>query len=175
MSLEYIQGVHEQVTRNEVIKQLKTVLASEFILAHNYGMQAVLIEGHQKEEIKKFLLNAQNSERAHAQMLIDRMIELGGNPDIRPLDWDRISACDYRPVNSVDQRQILDEAYESESCLSSAYARLLNFLETRDRTTYDLVNRILEEEYQDIEAIKKLQEGLLSTSERGDENGQTVR
>lgn len=93
-------------------------------------------------------------------------MELGGSPDIRPLNWDKLSPCNYQTTTSVDQRLILDEAYEMESCISESYVRLLQFLEPRDRTSYDLINRILEEEYTGIESLKKLQENLLSTSER---------
>ncbi len=166
MSLEYMQGIQDQLVKNEVIKQLRSALASEFMITHNYGIQAAIVQGHNKEEIKKFLLEAQESERQHCKLIIDRIMELGGSPDIRPLNWDKLSPCNYQTTTSVDQRLILDEAYEMESCISESYVRLLQFLEPRDRTSYDLINRILEEEYTGIESLKKLQENLLSTSER---------
>ncbi len=166
MSLEYIQSIQDKVTKNEVVKRLMVALAGEFNASHNLGMQSRMVEGYKKEEIKKQLWKMHKSEMDHVQLLIGRILELGGNPDIRPMSWDKIAHCDYYPITKTDQKDILEDAYSSKSCKSQFYTQLLQFLEPRDKTTYDLINRILEQEYEGIEGIRKLQEDLLSANER---------
>ncbi len=166
MSLEYIQGMQDKVTRNEVNKQLRVALAGEFNSNHNLIMQSKLVEGYQKEEISKHLFKMHSTAREHAQLIIARILEMGGNPDIRPITWDSLAVCDYYPITETDQKDILEDVYASKTCKTQYYTGMLNFLEPRDKTTYDLINRILEEEYEGMNIIRKLQEGLLSASER---------
>jgi len=166
MSLEYIRGLQDNVNRNEVNKQMQIALAGEFNACHNLGMQIAMIEGHKKEEIRKKLSIFRDHEREHTLMLTNRIMELGGNPDIRPMNWDQKAVCDYRPIISTDQKSILETAYATKQCKSAFYSKLLQFLEPKDRTSYDIVTRILEDEYQDMEEIKALQDTLVSANER---------
>ncbi len=166
MSLEYVRELQDKVNRNEVTRQMKVALAGEFNAHHNLIMQGAMVEGHQKIKIKKQLENMQSHEKDHIRMLVDRIMELGGNPDIRPISWDNLATCDYRPITSTDQRSILEIAYETKKCKSTYYSGLLQFLEPKDRTSYDIVTRILEDDYQDMEVIKGLQSELMSEGEK---------
>ncbi len=166
MSLEYIQGLHDKVTNNEVVRQLRVALAGGFNAAHNLGMQAAMIQGYQKVQIQKQLVRMHKSEQEHIISLINRIMELGGHPDIRPIQWDNLAQCDYRPITTTDQKDILDITYRSKRCKTAFYGKLLLFLEPRDRTSFDMVNRIQDEEFQDMELIKKLQTGLQSNQEK---------
>ncbi len=166
MSLEYIQSLQDKVTRSEVLKQLTIALAGEFNAAHNLGMQARLIEGYQKESISKQLYKMHQREQEHVQLLVGRIIEMGGNPDIRPMTWDRIAACDYQPITRTDQKDILEDAYASKRCKTEYYGKMLQFLQSRDKTTYDLITRIVEQEYEGLQSIKELQDKLMSMVEK---------
>ncbi len=166
MSLEYVQELQNKVAKNEVVKQLVTALAGEFNAAHNLLMQAAMVQGYQKIEIRRLLSSVHKTEHQHITQLIDRIMELGGNPDIRPIRWDNIAECDYQPITITDQREVLDIAYQSKICKTAFYSRLLQFLANKDRTSYDLIVRILEEEQTDLEKIKKAQDNLLTTDER---------
>ncbi len=161
-----MNGIQDQVTKNEVAKQLRVALAGEFNASHNLGMQAQMIEGYHKEEIKKQLWEMHEREMEHSKLLINRLMEMGGNPDIRPIAWDNTAACDYYPITQTDQKDILENVYSSKSCKAQYYTKLLQFLETKDKTTYDLVNRIMEQEYAGLDSIRKMQEELLSADER---------
>ncbi len=166
MSLEYIQGVQEQVTRSEVLKQLLRALAGEFNAVHNLGMQARIIEGYQKEVISKQLLKMHKIEQEHVQLLAGRIMEMGGNPDIRPMNWDKMAACDYHPIVHTDQKDILEDVYNGKRCKTEFYGKLLQFLQPRDKTTYDMITRIVEQEYEGLQSIKELQDKLMSAAER---------
>ena len=166
MSLEYIRGVQDQVDRNEVISMLRSALADELNAVHNYWMQAALVEGYMRDNITKELYQHRDEEQGHANMLIDRIVQLGGNPDIRPIQWDQISGCDYAPIINVDQKIILDSAVQGEKCAVMHYTKISQFLERKDITTYDIVMKIIEDEYTHIRDLTKLQEMLLSQREK---------
>jgi len=152
----YIQGIQDQVNKNEIINRLKSALADELISNFNYKMQAKLIQGFHKEEIKKELIQHSQEEQLHADLLMERISELGGNPEIRPMDWDKFSTCKYSPVFSNDQKDILEAAIGGERCAVKGYTALAEFLESRDSTTYGLIHRILKDEYEHIRDLTKL-------------------
>jgi len=166
MSIEYIRGIQQQVDRNEIISMLRSALADELNAVHNYWMQAAMIEGYLKNEINKELYQHRDEEQGHANMLIDRIVQLGGNPDIRPVQWDQISGCDYAPIINIDQKFILEDAIQGEQCAVKHYTKISQFLEGRDITTYDIVMKIIEDEYTHIEDLRKLQEMMKSKYEK---------
>jgi len=166
MSIEYIRGIQEKVDRNEIVGLLRSALADELNAVHNYWMQAAMIEGYLKNEINKELYQHRDEEQGHANMLIDRIVQLGGNPDVRPALWDRISGCDYTPIINIDQKIILEDALNGEKCAVQHYTKISQFLDGRDTTTYDIVMKIIEDEYEHINDLNRLQEMLLSKSEK---------
>ncbi len=169
----YVQGIQDKVNKNEVIKQLLSLLAEEFISAFNYKMQAKVIQGFHKEDIRKEFLKHVQEENHHADLLIERILELGGNPEIRPLDWDKHSKCKYIPTTSNDQITLLEDAIQGERCAVRHYTEVINFLKSKDLTTYDLIHRILNDEYNHIKDLSKLlkyvQDSLPQNSEVAEE------
>jgi len=176
----YAQGLHDKIYRNETIKLLKAALADELIAGHQYWIQAKLIEGFNKEEAVKELLQHRDEEWGHADLLMNRIIELGGNPEIRPLDWDRFTKCRYAPTIDRDQVAILDDAIAGEKCAIEHYNHILEFTKEKDITTNQLIHRIINDEFEhirDLNKVKKAVEDHLpspdigETDETNGENG----
>ncbi len=160
MSIEYIQGIQTQVDNNEIVTQLRTALAEELIAVHNYWSQSKIIQGSLKDEIQKELFQHRDEEMGHANMLMDRILQLGGNPELKPIDWDRFASCRYTPNVNWDQRSILEVAIQGEKCSTEHYTQIAQFVEHRDVTTYDIIQKILDDEYEHIRDLKKLEEML---------------
>jgi len=158
MSIQYIKGVQASVDKNEIIKLLRSALADELLAVHSYWVQSKVIQGVHKDEINKELMQHQDEETKHANMLMDRILQLGGNPEIRPIDWDKLTQCRYNPNISWDQRDILENALNGEKCATEHYSRIAEFVRTKDATTYDIVSSILDDEYEHIRDLSKLQE-----------------
>ena len=160
MSIEYIKGIQDRVNTNEIVKQLRRALADELNAAQNYHIQSKIVQGSIKDDIAKELLAHYQEETGHANMLVERIIQLGGNPEIRPLDWDRTANCIYMMNTEWDQRSILDIALQGEKCATEIYTGIAQFTERRDVTTYDIIRKILDDEYEHIRDLNKLKEML---------------
>lgn len=158
MSLEYIQSIQRKVDVNETIKLLRSALVAEFLSAHNYWTQAKIIQGVDSEEIRKELIEHRNEEMHHADLLMARIMELGGNPEVRPLDWDNHTKCRYQLAPNWDQKSILEMALSGEKCAIAHYTKMAEFLKNRDTTSYDLIMNILEDEYEHVRDLAQLQE-----------------
>jgi bacterioferritin len=154
----YIQGMHDKIHRNETIRLLKEALADELIAAHQYWMQAKLIEGFNKDNAVKELLQHREEEQEHADLLMNRIIELGGNPEIRPLDWDRYTKCRYAPTIDKDQVSILEDAIAGEKCSIEHYNQILEYTKDRDITTNQLIHRIINDEFEHIRDLNKIKQ-----------------
>jgi bacterioferritin len=156
----YAQGLHDKIFRNETIKLLKQALADELIAGHQYWMQAKLIEGFNKEEAVKELLQHREEEWDHADLIMNRIMELGGNPEIRPLDWDRYTKCRYTPTIDRDQVSILEDSIASEKCAIEHYNQILEFTKDRDITTNQLIHRIINDEFEHIRDLNKVKKAV---------------
>lgn len=152
----YVQGIQDKINKNEIVRQLLSLLAEEFVSSFNYRMQAKMVQGFNKEEIRKELLEHSREEDLHADLIMERIIELGGNPEIRPLDWDKFSDCKYIPTTSNDQLTILEDAVRGKRCAIEHYTKAAQFAQTKDPTTYNLVHRILNDEYGHLKNLNKL-------------------
>jgi bacterioferritin len=158
MSLEYIKGIQQQIDINQTIKMLRSALAAELNASHNYWTQSKIIQGVHSDLIRKELIQHQQEENQHAEMLVNRILQLGGNPEIRPLDWDKHTPCRYELAGSWDEKAILEVATRGEKCAIADYTKTAEFLKNRDDTSYDMVMHILEDEYEHVRDLNKLYE-----------------
>jgi len=157
MSFEYMKGIQQKVDNNEVVKLLRGALSDELIAIHQYWTQMKIIQGVHKDAIIKELAQHRDEETKHANMLMERILQLGGNPEIRPMDWDKFTNCRYKPATNWDQRSILETALSGEKCAIQHYTKLAEFTRVRDITTYDIVRDILEDEYEHVRDLTSLE------------------
>ena len=158
MSIEYIRGVQAEIDKNETIKLLRSALADEYNAMYAYWVQAKVIQGTEKEKIDKELYQHRDEEMGHANMLMDRILQLGGNPEIAPGKWNSLAGCDYAELEYWDQKNILDEALKGEYCAVKHYQKIADFVRNKDITTYDIVMKIISDEHEHIDDLSKLLE-----------------
>ena len=143
---------------NNILNLLREALAAEFIAAHNYWTQAQVVQGFNKEELKKELIQHQQEEMEHANLLSARIQELGGDPEIKPIDWDKLSRCRFMPSINRDQIAIANDAIQGEYCAIEHYKSILTFIGGKDQTTYDLIQKIIQDEEEHIQDLAKIKD-----------------
>jgi bacterioferritin len=138
----------------DLIRQLNEALSEEWLAYYQYWIGARLIEGPMRSEVEPELLVHADQELNHAVMVVDRIIQLGGDPVIHPEEWFKLSGCDYEAPNDPYIEAILKQNLSGERCAIKRYKKIADFTHGKDHTTWHIATNILTEELeheQDIE------------------------
>ncbi len=133
--------------RKAVIEQLNQALATELVCVLRYRRHYFMARGiHARAVAPEFLAYA-NEELAHADLLAERIVQLGGEPDFAPDTLAGRSHAEYLAGASL--RDMLREDLVAERVAITSYRDMIRYLGTDDPTTSDLIKGILalEEEH----------------------------
>lgn len=145
---------------DELVDLLNKAYASEWLAYYQYWLGAKLIKGPMKDAVAAELLQHAGEELAHAQMLVGRIIQLGGTPITSPQGWYEWSPCEYDAPEDPYVSVLLDQNIAGEQCAIGFYNKLMGITKDTDRITYDIVLKILEQEVEHEEDLQSLKEDL---------------
>lgn len=134
---------------DEIIGLLNSSLATEIVCALRYKRHYFTATGiHSKSISTEFNIHAQE-ELAHADLLAERIVQLGGNPDFSPDTLLSRSHADYAPC--LELKDMIKENLVAERIAIDAYHALIHYIGDSDPTTRVILERILaqEEEHAD--------------------------
>jgi bacterioferritin len=84
-----------------VLKLLNEALATEIVCALRYRLHHFMANGiHAKSIADEFLVHA-TEELGHADLLAERIVQLGGEPDFSPASLERRSHAEYIAAGSL--------------------------------------------------------------------------
>jgi len=138
----------------ELIKKLNAALAEEWLAYYQYWIGARLMEGPMRSEIEPELLVHADQELNHANMVVERIIQLGGTPIMHPSEWFNNASCEYEEPSDPYVEIILNQNLRGERCAIKRYEDIANFTSGIDHSTHQMATTILNEELeheQDIE------------------------
>lgn len=151
----------------KLIQSLNEALSEEWLAYYQYWIGARMMEGPMRSEIEPELLLHADQELAHAVMVVDRIIQLGGTPVLTPADWMKLSSCAYDAPTDPYVEAILNQNLTGERCAIERYKGIADFTNGKDHTTHQMAVTILNEELeheQDIEDwildIERMKEDL---------------
>ncbi len=105
-------------------------------------------------------------ELRHAEMLTERIIQLGGEFILDPADWKKLSNCGYdAPINPFVMN-ILAQNIKGEQCAIEVYNNLLTLTRDKDIVTYNLVAEILQDEVEHEQDLQSLLEDFEITKKQ---------
>jgi bacterioferritin len=151
----------------ELLKHLNKAFADEWFAYYQYWLGAKVVRGPMKDAVAAELLQHATEELAHADMIANRIIQLGGKPLTEPKLWYEWSGCGYGPPDDEYVNVILDQNIAGEQCAISAYDDLLKTVRDKDIVTYNLTMTILEQEVEHEEDLQSLKEDLELLVSRG--------
>lgn len=94
-----------EVTKEDLVDGLNEDLAAEFQAIITYRLFASLASGPNRQQIRDFFTSEVLDELEHAEILADKIVALGGEPETEPL-----------PVElSRDNREMFEIALQAES------------------------------------------------------------
>lgn len=146
---------------------LNQAYASEWLAYYQYWLGAKLIKGPMKDAVASELNQHATEELAHAALLANRIIQLGGMPVLAPEGWGNASPCKYDAPEDPYVAVLLDQNIAGEQCAIATYKGLMDATKDKDMVTYNLALTILEDEIEHEEDLQSLREDLDLMVERG--------
>jgi bacterioferritin len=140
----------------ELVKELNKALADEWLAYYQYWVGAKVAVGPMRGAVTAELVEHANEELKHAEMLSERILQLGGTPLLEPKKWYEETNCGYESPEDPSVKKLLKQNIKGEQCAIEAYDRLAKMTKDKDVTTYNLVVEILGDEIEheeDLEAI----------------------
>jgi bacterioferritin len=139
---------------DKLLEMLNAALSEEWLAYYQYWIGARLIEGPMRSEVEPELLEHANEELEHAEMIADRIIQLGGTPVINPKDWTKLSRCPYDEPADPYIEVILQQNLRGERCAIQRYQEIANFTAGKDFATHEMAVEILNDELEHEEDIE---------------------
>ncbi|QLC49551.1 ferritin [Methanolobus zinderi] len=141
---------------NDLIESLNKALADEWLAYYQYWVGSKVIKGPMREAAAAELLEHANDELRHADMLSNRIMQLGGTPVLSPEEWSKIGNCGYESPEDPFVKRILEQNIKGEQCAIQVYNSILEKVKDKDPVTYEIVLEILTDEIEhedDLQAV----------------------
>lgn len=135
--------------RDAVVKLLNDSLATEIVCVLRYRRHHFMAKGIQSKGIADEFLVHSNEEQGHADLLAERIVQLGGEPDFSPAGLISRSHAEY--VEGETLLEMIKEDLVAERIAIDSYRDFIRYLDNKDPTTRRLLESILavEEEHAD--------------------------
>ena len=145
---------------NEIISMLNKAYADEWLAYYQYFIEAKVIKGIMKDAAIAELTQHATDELRHANMVADRILQLGGTPLLHPQEWFTHTNCGYEEPKDFDVVSILEDSIKGEQCAISVYSELADMTRDKDIVTYDIVSEILADEVEHEEDLQALHDDI---------------
>lgn len=130
----------------KLIRMLNEALAEEWLAYYQYWIGAKVMEGPMRSEVEPELLLHATEELAHAELVINRILQLGGTPILNPADWTKFAKCPYEVPEDPYIEEILKQNLNGERCAIQRYEEIADFTNGKDHATYQMATQILNDE-----------------------------
>jgi len=144
----------------EIIDKLNRAYADEWLAYYQYFIEEKVVKGIMKDAAIAELNQHATDELRHANMVADRILQLGGTPLLNPKDWFNHTHCGYEEPSDFDVVKILEDAIKGEQCAISVYSEIAEMTRGKDIVTYDIVSEILADEVEHEEDLQALHDDI---------------
>ncbi len=133
------------VNVSDLVEKLIDAAGAEFTTYYYYTILRMYLAGH--EDYKEICEDARLEDRAHFELSVPRIYELGGGipRDIRDFA-DRAGCPDAFLPDQPTAENILVTLLEAERCAIRTWSEICDITLGKDPRTYDIASRILQEE-----------------------------
>jgi len=143
--------------RKEVIRLLNEALATEWVCVLRYYRHYFMASGMLADSVKAEFLEHAQQELEHANMISERIVQLGGEPDLDPATLAVRSHAEYRPGH--DLRDMVKEDLIAERIAIDSYREMINHIGDRDTTTKRVLEHVLAQEEEHANDMADLLDG----------------
>lgn len=135
--------------RGAVVKALNAALATEIVCVLRYKRHHFMAKGIAAQSVAAEFAQHAAEELAHADLLAERIVQLGGAPDFSPAGLAERSHAEYK--EGKDLAGMIEEDLVAERIAIDSYGELIRYIGNDDPTTRVMLEGILakEEEHAD--------------------------
>ena len=145
---------------DELVELLNKALADEWLAYYQYWVGAKVAKGPMREAVAAELTLHATEELGHAELISNRIIQLGGTPVLNPDQWSSIANCAYETPEDGYVEVLLEQNIRGEQCAISVYQKLATLTREADPVTYNIVVSILTDEVEHEEDLQSLAEDI---------------
>lgn len=137
------------LNKEQAIKLLNEALATEIVCVLRYRFHYFMASGIHKDGAAAEFLEHSNEEQRHADMIAERIKQLGGKPEMNPAVIAKSSHSEY--VEGTSLEDMLREDLVAERIAIQTYREMIKFFGEKDSTSRRMLEEILavEEEHAD--------------------------
>ena len=147
------------IDRKELIRKLNDSLATEWVCVLRYMRHYFSAAGMLAESVRQEFLTHAQEEQGHADLLAQRIVQLGGDPDLNPATLSGRSHAEYK--EGKDLRDMVKENLIAERIAIDSYRELINWIGDRDTTTKRMLEGILAMEEDHADDFRDLLNGWI--------------
>ena len=145
--------------REVVLKLLNEALATEWVCILRYYRHYFSASGMFADAVKGEFLEHAQQELEHANLIAERIVQLGGEPDLDPATLTARSHAEYRP--GTDLRDMVREDLVAERIAIDSYREMIDYIGDRDTTTKRMLEHVLAQEEEHADDMKDLLDGWI--------------
>jgi bacterioferritin len=155
-----------RANREVVLNLLNEALATEIVCTLRYKRHYFMARGLFSETVAaEFLVHAQE-EQAHADRISERIVQLGGAPDLNPSGLLTRSASEYQ--EGEDLLDMVKENLIAERIAIDTYKNMILYVGENDPTTRRMLEDILQKEEEHADDLSSMMQAMGNDkSERG--------
>src|SRR5262245_35838972 len=137
-----------------VCNVLNDALATEIVCVLRYKRHYFMAQGINSESVRAEFLEHASEEQQHADAISERIIQLGGAPDLNPSGLASRAHSEY--VEGTTLRSMIEEDLVAERIAIDSYREIVQWLQGKDSTTRKLMEEILAKEEEHAEDLSTL-------------------
>jgi len=143
-----------------VLRLLNEALATEIVCTLRYRHHYFVAEGLAAESIKQEFLNHAQEEQAHADQIAERIVQLGGDPNLDPQHLAERSHAEYG-TNGNNLADMLRDDLIAERVAIESYREMIAYVGSDDSTTRRMLEGILAVEEEHAEELASMLASVL--------------
>jgi bacterioferritin len=155
--------------RDRVIDVLNEVLATEIVCVLRYKNHYFMASGINAQPVAQEFLQHANEEQQHADMVAQRITQLGGSPNLNPEGLATRAHAQY--VEAATLERMIREDLVAERIAIETYSEIIRWLGTDDPTTRRLMEDLLKVEEEHADDLANLLQTLANRPARKPNGG----
>ena len=141
---------------DKLIDMLNRAYADEWLAYYQYWVGAKVAKGRMRGIVAAELEEHAGEELQHAEMLAERIIQLGGTPLLSPEMLLQKSNCGYEVPSDPNTKALLIQNIHGEQCAIMTYVAILDFVKDKDPITERMILEILKDEVEHEEDLESM-------------------